>query len=214
MGKIGRLSVVCAALVALCVTSVGCEGEAQKRAIQERIGGTAAEGHSLPAQEDYYGSTVADKDHAWVVGTYGTVLSITDNATKIQMQNSGTHYSLFTVTCASPTDCVIGGERALILRTTDGGKSWVKADPPNGVSENLLAMSRGKDPNQIWAVGPEATVIHSADGGKTWEDQSLHKDECLNGVAFLDDKDGWIQGEFGVIKHTTDGGKTWAESDK
>ena len=110
MGRIGKLSVVCAALVALCVTSVGCEGEAQKRVIRERIG-NSSEGRSLPEHEDYYGSTVADKDHAWVVGTYGTILSITDNATKVELQKSGTHFSLFSVSCASPTDCVIGGEQ-------------------------------------------------------------------------------------------------------
>jgi photosystem II stability/assembly factor-like uncharacterized protein len=149
-----------------------------------------------------------------VVGTYGTILSVNDNATKVTLQKSGTHYSLFAVSCADPNDCVVGGERALILRTTDAGKHWDKVDAPKAVSENLLGISRGKDPNQIWAVGPEASIIHSSDGGKTWEDQSLHKDECLNGVAFLDDKNGWVQGEFGVIKHTLDGGKTWVESDK
>ena len=202
-----------AAVAALCVTSIGCEGEAQKRIIQERIG-NSAEGRSLPEHEDYYGSTVVDKDHAWAVGTYGTILSVTDNGSKVELQKSGTHYSLFTISCADASNCVIGGERAFILRTDDGGKTWNKMNPPSGVSENLLSMARGKDPNQIWAVGPEATVIHSSDGGKTWEDQSLHKDECLNGVAFLDDKNGWIQGEFGVIKKTTDGGKTWVEADK
>ena len=214
MGRFSKLSILCTALVALCVTSIGCEGEAQKRVIRERIGGTAAEGRSLPEHEDYYGSAVADKDHAWVVGTYGTILSITDNASKVELQKSGTHVSLFSVSCANPNDCVIGGEQSLILHTTNGGKTWDKVDAPKGVVQNLLSMSRGKDPNQIWAVGPLATVIHSTDGGKTWEDQSLHKDECLNGVVFLDDKNGWIQGEFGVIKHTTDGGKTWVESDK
>jgi photosystem II stability/assembly factor-like uncharacterized protein len=195
------------------VISVGCEGEAQKRVIRERIG-TSSEGHSLPEHEDYYGSAVADKDHAWVVGTYGTILSITDNGSKVALQKSGTHASLFSVSCANADNCVIGGEQSLILRTADGGKTWEKVDGPKGVSENLLSISRGKDPNQIWAVGPSATVIHSADGGKTWEDQSLHKDEALNGVFFLDDKNGWVQGEFGVIKHTTDGGKTWVEADK
>src|SRR5260370_27428666 len=213
MGKISRWSVVCAALVALCVTSVGCEGEAQKRIIRDRIG-TSSEGRSLPEHEDYYGSTVADKDHAWVVGRYGTLVSITDNADKVELQKSGTECSIFSVSCADDNNCVIGGEQSLILRTTDGGKTWDKVDAPKAVSENLLAMSRGKDPNQIWAVGPEASIIHSADGGKTWEDQSLHKDEALNGVAFLDDKNGWVQGEFGVIKHTLDGGKTWVEADK
>jgi photosystem II stability/assembly factor-like uncharacterized protein len=213
-GRIGKLIVVCGALAAFCVTAIGCEGEAQKAAIRQRIGGTVAEGHSLPSHEDYYGSAVADKDHAWVVGTYGTILSITDGATKVALQKSGTQYSLFSVSCADANNCVVGGERGLILRTTDGGKTWDKVSAPAGLSENLLSMSRGKDPNNIWAVGPVATVIHSADGGKTWEDQSLHKDECLNSVVFLDDRDGWVQGEFGVIKHTTDGGKTWVESDK
>ena len=181
--------------------------------IEQRIG-NSAEGRSLPEHEDYYGSAVVDKDHAWVVGTYGTILSVGDNGSKVDQQKSGTHYSLFAVSCAGVNDCVIGGERGLILHTSDGGKTWEKVAAPNGVSENLLSIARGKEPNQIWAVGPEATVIHSADGGKTWEDQSLHKDECLNGVAFLDDKNGWVQGEFGVIKKTADGGKTWVESDK
>src|SRR5512137_2331026 len=118
MSTISKLSVVCAALVALCVTSIGCEGEAQKRAIQERIGGASSEGRSLPEHEDYYGSAVADKDHAWVVGTYGTILSITDNGSKVALQKSGTHYSLFAVSPANANDCVIGGERGLILRTS------------------------------------------------------------------------------------------------
>jgi photosystem II stability/assembly factor-like uncharacterized protein len=210
--RISRYLIAGAALVAL-LASVGCEGEAQKRMIADRIG-NKSEGFSLPALEDYYGSAVVDKDHAWAVGTYGTILNITDNGTKVTLQPSGTRYSLFTISCSDAQNCVVGGERALILRTTDGGKTWAKMDPPSGVSENLLGISRGKDPNQIWAVGSAATLIHSSDGGKTWEDQSLHKDECLNSVVFLDDKTGWVQGEFGVIKKTTDGGKTWTEADK
>src|SRR5713226_5542198 len=37
-GRISRLSVLCAALAVFCVTSIGCEGEAQKRVIEQRIG--------------------------------------------------------------------------------------------------------------------------------------------------------------------------------
>src|SRR5271169_2856187 len=139
MGRISRLSVVCAALVALCVTSVGCEGEAQKRIIRDRIG-NSSEGRSLPEHEDYYGSAVADKDHAWVVGTYGTILSITDNATKVELQKSGTHSSLFAVSCANANNCVIGGEDALLLLTSDSGKTWAKVDGPKGVTDNLLSI--------------------------------------------------------------------------
>jgi photosystem II stability/assembly factor-like uncharacterized protein len=191
----------------------GCEGRAQLKAIEERLG-TSVEGRSLPALEDYYAADAASKDQAWAVGTYGTILSITDNASKVAVQKSGTHYSLFAVNAAGPKDAIIGGERGLLLRTTDGGEHWNKVEAPKDVSSNILAISRGKSSNQIWAVGPEGTIIHSADDGQTWEDLSLHKDETLNGVAFLDDKDGWVVGEFGVIKRTTDGGHTWVESDK
>ncbi len=211
--RVGRFA-SCLIAVATLAALAGCEGKAQKRAIEQRVGGKAAEGHPLPAREDYYGAAVADKDHAWVVGSYGTILSITDNGTKVAAQLSPSRRALFSASASGPNDCVIGGELGLLLRTTDGGEHWEKVGAPKGVRENILAIARGKDPNQMWAVGPQATLIHSADGGKTWEDQSLHKDETLNGVTFLDDKNGWVVGEFGVIKHTTDGGKTWSEMDK
>lgn len=210
----GRAALSIAAILALAGLVAGCEGKAQMREIEARIGGKAAEGYPLPVREDYYGGAVADADHAWVVGSYGTILSITDKGTKVTMQTSPTRRSLFAASASGPNDCVIVGENSIVLRTTDGGKHWQKVDAPKGISENLLAVTRGKDPNQIWAVGPEATLIHSADGGKTWVDESLHKDETLNGVTFLDDMNGWVVGELGVIKHTTDGGKTWTEMDK
>jgi photosystem II stability/assembly factor-like uncharacterized protein len=85
--------------------------------------------------------------------------------------------------------------------------------PPDFNLANLHALSdalRGS----LWTAGAEGTIIYSADNGQTWEDLSLHEDETLSDVSFLDGKNGWVVGEFGVIKHTTDGGHTWVESDK
>ncbi len=212
--KARRAALSVAAILVLAGLLAGCEGKAQMRAIEQRVGGKAAEGYPLPVREDYYGAAVADADHAWVVGSYGTILSITDKGTKVTLQHSPTRRSLFAASASGPNDCVIVGEHSILLRTTDGGKHWEKVDAPKGISENLLAVTRGKDPNQLWAVGPEATLIHSSDGGKSWVDESLHKDETLNGVTFLDDTNGWVVGELGVIKHTSDGGKTWTEMDK
>lgn len=214
ISRTARAALSAVAVLVLAGLVTGCEGKAQMRAIQQRVGKNKPEGYPLPVREDYYGTAVADKDHAWVVGSYGTILSITDNGSKVALQRTPTRRSLFAASASGPNDCVVVGERGMILRTTDGGQHWDTVDAPKGVVENLLAITRGKDPNQMWAVGPEATLIHSADAGKTWQDESLHKDETLNGVTFLDDQNGWVVGEFGVIKRTTDGGKTWAEMDK
>lgn len=199
--------------VCLLTLLAGCEGRAELERIHQRLG-TTAQGKILPDHEDYYGVDVADKDHALVVGSYGTILSITDGAQKVALQKSGTHNSLFCVSENGPKNAVVGGERGLILRTSDAGATWTPIKLPGSLKENILAFSRGSDPNNVWAVGPEGTIIHSADDGVTWEDLGLKKDLNLNAVDFLSDKEGWITGEFGTIMHTADGGHSWERRDK
>lgn len=200
---------LCVALLA----GAGCEGREQLEAIHQRLG-TSAEGRILPDREDFYGASIASKDRAYVVGSYGTILTVEDGATKVALQKSGTHKSLFCVSANGPSNAIVGGERGLLLRTTDGGATWSQVQPPSGVKQNISGLARGKDPKQIWAVGPEGTIIHSADDGATWEDLGLKKDLTLNSATFLDDKEGWIVGEFGSILHTADGGHTWQERTK
>lgn len=203
------------ALAAICLMAFigGCEGQAQLEKVHQRIG-NSAEGKILPDREDYYGADLADKDHALVVGSYGTILKLEDGAQKVTLEKSGTHSSLFCVSQNGQQSAVIGGERALLLRTTDGGTTWKQVTLPATIKQNLVSLARGSDPKQIWAVGAEGTVIHSADDGETWEDIGLKKDLTLNGVTFLDDKEGWITGEFGSILHTADGGHTWEHREK
>src|SRR5205823_1119701 len=65
--------------------------------------------------------------------------------------------------------------------------------------------------DHVWAVGrPGSTVLHSADGGQSWELQATKQPLPLNGVFFVDEKNGWAVGELGTILHTADGGKNWS----
>jgi len=188
-----------------------CAGKAEEQAIEARLKGSS-EGHILPQREDNYAVEIVDSNNAWVVGTYGMILKIGGEGTKIALSPSGTHSPLFCVSFDGTSNGLIGGQRGLMLATTDGGQHWAPVNlPPDVKDSNILALSRGKDRKQVWAIGPMGTIIHSADDGKTWESLGLKKDITLNDVYFYDDKEGWVSGEFGTILHTTDGGHTWQE---
>ncbi len=195
--------------IAFVMSVAACAGEAELKAIEARLGGSS-EGHILPQREDNYAVEIVDTDNAWVVGTYGMILKVSGEGSKVVLQKSGVHSPLFCVSFNGATNGLIGAERGMMLSTTDGGKSWSKVKLPADVGDNnILAFARGKDRNQVWAVGPMGTIIHSADNGATWESLGLKKDITLNDIAFVDDKQGWVSGEFGTMLHTIDGGHTW-----
>jgi len=197
--------------IAFVTSLAACAGKAELEAIEARLKGSS-EGHILPQREDNYGVEIVDNDNAWVVGTYGMILKISGEGSKVSLMPSGTHSPLFCVSFNGANNGLIGAERGLMLATTDGGQHWEKVNLPADVKDNnILDIARGKDRSQVWAIGPMGTIIHSSDNGKTWESLGLKKDITLNNVAFVDDKEGWVSGEFGTMLHSTDGGHTWQE---
>ena len=101
------------------------------------------------------------------------------------------------------------GERvldSLLLRSDDGGASWVRASAP--VKVELLHLDfRGE--RRGWIVGDRGTILHTADGGETWRQQRVSTTATLYHVDFEDDETGWAVGERSTILRTTDGGATW-----
>ena len=57
------------------------------------------------------------------------------------------------------------GDAGQILKTTDGGVSWVGQH--SGVTARLTQI-RFSDASNGWAVGDSATILRSTDGGSTW----------------------------------------------
>jgi photosystem II stability/assembly factor-like uncharacterized protein len=98
------------------------------------------------------------------------------------------------------------GIKGTVIRTGDGGKTWVKQE--SGTEKNLFSVSFVDDQHG-WAVGEFGTIIHTANGGESWESQFKGFDKVLNGVCFVDRNHGWVVGEFGTILHTSDGGEQW-----
>jgi photosystem II stability/assembly factor-like uncharacterized protein len=171
----------------------------------------------FPDKEDYYGTFVLDENNAWVVGNRGVIVHITDKGEKATLLPTGVERALYEVSFTDAQNGLAIGQDGLIIKTNDGGKTWkqVKFEVPlqdwQKSLPHVFAMSRGSDPNKVWAVGPVGMIIYSQDGGETWGNLSLGRDVTLNGVAFANDTEGWTVGEFGTILHTTDGGRTWQE---
>lgn len=116
---------------------------------------------------------------------------------------------------ATWADCA--RDRAGLVLTSDGGKSWQSFPLPTSVSCAAGAELRVgfTDPRHGWLLHLEPTasgawLAWTADGGRRWS-RSRRLPELAE-VRFLDPGHGWLAGgEWGplALYATTDGGATW-----
>ncbi|MBU2652502.1 MAG: hypothetical protein KKA81_16370 [Bacteroidetes bacterium] len=94
----------------------------------------------------------------------------------------------------------------LILRTDDGGMTWLTDDVPDIAVGNITFV----DQDNGWAVGSH--LLHRTRNGSaaepTWTEQTIT--DTMNAVAFADTSLGWLVGKDGKILRTTNGGATWS----
>ncbi len=100
------------------------------------------------------------------------------------------------------------GASGLILRTDDGGASWLMQK--SGTDEELVDVFF-VDQMYGWIVGANGTVLKTADGGASWRRMPKVTDRHLTGVHFVSRLEGWACGTGGVILHTVDGASSWEQ---
>jgi photosystem II stability/assembly factor-like uncharacterized protein/dienelactone hydrolase len=109
---------------------------------------------------------------------------------------------------------------ALILKTSDGGKSWKKVYQSNRPFEGtwkasfptknigyVTIQSYNPDPNV-----KQQRIAKTTDGGNTWNEINLVEDAGARefGIGFIDENHGFV-GTMNTGYETKDGGKTWAK---
>jgi photosystem II stability/assembly factor-like uncharacterized protein len=131
---------------------------------------------------------------------------------------------LFAVSFADERHGWVVGERGLLMRSRDGGRSWQVVpvsirDPGGGdrpLDSHLFGISAVSD-HEAWAVGDLGVVLHTRDGNE-WSPVEISEEvlgdgnlveRVYNSVRFVDHANGWIVGEFATTLRTTDGGETW-----
>ena len=125
------------------------------------------------------------------------------------------------VVCAA-SDEDIEKSNALILKTSDGGKTWKKVYQSNRAFETtwkasfptekigyVTIQSYNPDPNV-----KQQRLAKTTDGGLTWQEINLTEDATARqfGVGFIDENHGYV-GTMNSGYETKDGGKTWSTVD-
>jgi len=73
------------------------------------------------------------------------------------------------------------GDGAAIVRSSDGGSTWIVTSPPSGVTANLVRVKYFN--GYFIAVGP-ATMIYSTDNGVTWTKNTSVTAGIINAVSY------------------------------
>ena len=160
---------------------------------------------------------VDDENVGFIIGGRGTILKTEDGgktwARKMAMSSAGVgrggnprgmRANLMGIQMISETTGFIAGTENTILKTTDGGETWVGSSERARVGEtrNNLEGIWFVSPTTGWVIGSFGTLLHTADGGENWEKRDPGFDNNLFGIHFLDENTGWISGQEGLILHT------------
>lgn len=125
------------------------------------------------------------------------------------------------IACAA-TNEDISQSNALILKTTDGGMTWIKVFQSSRPYETTWKVSFPTEKTgyvTIQSYNPDPNVkqqrvAKTIDGGETWKEINLVEDQTARefGIGFIDENHGFI-GTINSGFETKDGGATWTKID-
>ena len=142
---------------------------------------------------------------SWLVGNAGALLS--QQAGKLVSRSSRTNADLFSIYCVDRVHGWVSGAGGLILRSNDGGASWISTESG---TQALRAIAFA-DVSLGVAAGDAGTLLRSEDGGATWSALKSGTTQTLRAAAFTRDQSlALVVGDNGTILRSTDGGKSFA----
>lgn len=152
------------------------------------------------------------KDTGWAAGEDVMLHTIDSGETwqtqQVNVQGGG---RLFSIACTNSQRAWAVGKGGLLLRTINGGRTWVRQDL--GTEETLMRVRFFGESG--WIVGGrqgKPVLFRTRDGGETWEAHAVKTSSGLFDIFFVGNL-GWVAGEGGTILRTTDGGETWVKQE-
>jgi membrane protein len=145
----------------------------------------------------------------WIVSGSGLILKKDQNEWEVIFE---TDIKLNKAEIVDKNTAVMAGENGHILRTSDGGKSWVKKQVSN-LNADLYDISFFE--KRGIAAGDRGYYIVSRDGGNTWDLRRLSGNDfygpipAVYAVQRIGENWIWFGGERGLLRLSTDGGNTF-----
>jgi photosystem II stability/assembly factor-like uncharacterized protein len=137
------------------------------------------------------------------VGRRGVILASSDSGVTWQQVPSPVSADLTSVRFSDAMHGWITGHDAVVLKTSDGGKSWERKLDGSSALKLLLATygAQGSAPNTAIAQDAERAAAQSATPGVL--------PYPLLDAWFSSPTEGFVVGAFGLLLRTVDGGASW-----
>lgn len=113
----------------------------------------------------------------------------------------------------------VAGSAGTVLRTVDGGRSWLSVGPPEAAALQFRDIEAFDATHAVALTignGTDSRLYRTADGGRTWTETFRNADPAAfyDCVTFLDRRHGLalsdpVDGKFRILA-TADGGRTWS----
>jgi len=159
-----------------------------------------------------YDINAADSNFINISGSGGTVIS-TSNAGLNWTAKAGNRKTIRGSYFLNSKTGYASGELGELLKTTDGGLSWLDL---NEFTTKFLNSVFFINEKIGFAAGDSGVIFKTTDEGNSWTDQTNYKKYNINCVSFINEESGIVTGgnpesNRAFIYKTDDGGDSWYE---
>lgn len=159
---------------------------------------------------DLNGVYFVNRKIGWVVGTGGSIYRTVDHGRTWAKQESTVDTELFAISCVGESQCWVGGENGVVLRTKNG-LTWERLE--TGSRVDFLAIDFLDERFGI-VVGRESVILRTENAGESWAKQEIFgtgitcngyavktSNADLHAVSIFDRANAWIAGTEGVARY-------------
>src|SRR5215469_6382230 len=135
-----------------------------------------------------------------------------------QLLDTGTQTHFRGLAVVSRQVAWLGGYDGVVLRTVDGGRSWINASPAGASAlqfRDIEAFSATRAVAMAAGTGTSSALYFTADGGRSWRlaYQNTNPSAFFDCMAFFNPQRGLVlsdpvNGKFRILS-TRDGGRNW-----